>query len=255
MRAYIDESGDPGTRGNGSRWLVFGCVMVSEEEVLASREAAQKALQEVHRGSILQFAKLNHDEKLAANRIFKEAPWYGVLLARDTQKVDQSSPRSHSESMYQYMAAYVLERVSRRAAKLQEKASVYFEEGRHLNNNKLMQFQEFLKNMVNNGALQIDKQWLSTESIYTVPKREAPKLEHEILFIADGLAHSGFKSFERDRTSRRNERSYFAELVERLWGRNLVDEVNIYDCGLILRPKRRWSQYQEEFPWLVLSLS
>ena len=37
MIAYIDESGDEGTDGKGSRWLILGCAMVSDSALVATR--------------------------------------------------------------------------------------------------------------------------------------------------------------------------------------------------------------------------
>lgn len=246
MKAFVDESGDPGV-GRGSRWLVFGLVMLSDSEVSVAESFLERQLRAHYQGqrNYFHFRKLDHHKKLEIIDQFLEIPWIGCLLARDTRDV-HSSP--WGVSLYENMAGYLMERVSRRAERLQEPATIYFEESRHLTRKKLPKFRDFIKAMIQRGSFLVDPSWAPTNNIHVAEKGENP-----ILSIADGLSHAGFQALEPDRHSKRTERSYYSLFLKRLWGQNPLHEVNVYDHGLLMRPKRRWPEFIQEHPWLILS--
>ena len=65
--------------------------------------------------------------------MFSQSPWHGVVVASDTTKIIPGSGLSTPRVQYNYAARYVIERISARAAQLQEEATIYFEDRRNFN--------------------------------------------------------------------------------------------------------------------------
>lgn len=156
MKAYIDESGEP-KEGKGTRWLVFGCVMVSENEAATARQVAVDVANTVRGpGTNIHFKEMGHEAKIQALQLFKEASWYGILLARDKTKSRTDTPPRPTRVLYQTMIAYVLERVSGRAGSLGESTMVYIEESNHLARRRVAEFRQFIEGAVQRGRFNID---------------------------------------------------------------------------------------------------
>jgi hypothetical protein len=98
--AYIDDSGDEGTQGRGSRWLVFGCAMVSDNELAATRQVAQAACAALggRRPRWIHFKDMSHDDKHGVIEILKKGAWEGVIVASDTTQAQSMLTKSR----YQY---------------------------------------------------------------------------------------------------------------------------------------------------------
>ena len=133
MIAYIDESGDEGTDGKGSRWLILGCAMVSDSTLVATRDNVRLASTLVRRDNPknLHFKDLSHDDRLGAISVIKGGPSHGTIVVSDTTKIQQGSLLHKPIYQFNYAARYVVERVSKMATVLQEPATVYFETRRN----------------------------------------------------------------------------------------------------------------------------
>lgn len=254
MRAYVDESGDPGI-GAGSRWLVFGAIMVSEAEAANVEEVVRRALQNTYAGQKLSrdyfhFTDLEHELKQVVILHFKEAPWVGCLLARDTSEVHSIPFSVKALTLYAYMASFVIERASRRAEMLQEQAWIYFEESRYLHRNNIADFRTLVGDLAMRRSIAVNPKWVSLDRIFVMPKGGNP-----ILSIADGLSHAGYRALEPHRVSKKCDMTYYSLLAERLWGANPLHEVSLYDHGLLLRPKRQIPKFIQQYPWMVFGAS
>jgi len=254
MRAYIDESGDAGI-GRGTRWLVFGMGMLGDGDVVSAEGVLQKALSEIfgekNKHYFFHFSGMGHSSKLAAYEYFVTAPWIGCLLARDTTEARSLPPDFRPEvALYTQMVSYLLEVVSRRAAHLQEEATIYIG-ARDINRSTLPRFLAYVQQEVDRGALGIDSRWISMHRIHVIDVVE--QMQHVLFGLADGLAHAGHSALEPHSPSPRREEHYYRVVVQKLWGRDPLHGVNVYDHGLLFRPKRRWPEFLQEYPWLVLS--
>lgn len=250
MKAYIDESGDTGI-GRGTRWLVFGLAMLNDRDVASAEAILRKTHSRIfgeNKKPGFHFCEMGHPRKIAALDGFVAAPWIGCLLARDTTEAHSlpydSSP---SRALYKLMLGYLLEVVSRRAEHLQEEATIYIEEGTVLPTS-LPSFLEYFGREARDGVLRINDRWISKHRIHVIGKKE-----HLLLALADGVAHAGHSALEPNRISRRREKDYYGVIIQKLWGRDPLDGVNVYDHGLLFRPKRRLPDFIQEYPWLVLS--
>jgi hypothetical protein len=87
--AFIDESGDEGTDGKGSRWLILGCAMVSDASLDLVRNSVNVACALVGRrhSKGLHFKDLSHDDRRGIISEIISAPWYGTIVASDTTRV------------------------------------------------------------------------------------------------------------------------------------------------------------------------
>ena len=244
MYAFIDDSGDEGTDGSGSRWLVFGCVMLAEHDTASVRATVEEASIICGRGRPrwLHFRDLSHDDKHGALEYFKRSPWQGVIVATDTTQVLPGSRLRDPRSQYNYAARYVIERVSRYAVTLGEQASIYFESRRNF---ALNEFRMYIQRLINNRVPQIDRSVVSPDRIH-----EMAKGVDATLCIADGLAHAGYRALEPHRLWKRYERSYLEATVERLW-RGPANEPNIHNWGFVLMPTSLWgTRFCVDYPWI-----
>ena len=110
MHAYIDESGDEGTAGRGSRWLTFGVVCVADAHVADLEELARTAQTAVGKGKPIHFNEMTHPDRKGVARLLgiAAAPWVGIIIASDTQKVQPGSHLKHPRYQYNYALRYAL---------------------------------------------------------------------------------------------------------------------------------------------------
>ena len=135
MIAYIDESGDEGTDGKGSRWLILGCAMVSDAALDTARTTVRLACTLAKRSNAktLHFKDLSHADRRGIISVIASGPWQGVIVASDTTKIQEGSYLHKPTYQFNYAARYVVERISAMASELQEPATIYFEIRRNFN--------------------------------------------------------------------------------------------------------------------------
>ena len=244
MYAYIDESGDPGTNRKGSRWLVFGCVMVADGDI----EEVQSVVQSIRNranpqsGKHLHFRDVSHDDKVGTLNLMAEMPWTGVILASDTTKTRIADP----QLFYDATAADVIERVLAYAQELQETANIYFESSQSLH-------LEVVYSLISESY---SAQWTRTgehpetnsQSVAAYQIREMRKGDAHGLDIADGLAHAAFRALEPNRKWGHFEPVYLNILAPRLW--KGPSNAALEGWGLTLAPAELARHFREEYPWL-----
>jgi hypothetical protein len=244
--AYIDESGDEGTLGNGSRWLVFGCVMVPDTGATTTRAVAQSACIAIGTPSSpkwVHFDDLDHDGRHVCLEIFDEAPWDAVIVASDTTSVRAGSILYKPVIQYRYPAMYTVERISARAVELGEQATIYFE---HRNAFDLIAFRDYVRRVLSNGSSRLDARVIDPARIHLMPKGNDP-----ILCIADAVAFAGSRVLNGHRKWRRYEPSYFGVVEPRLW-RGPTGRENVHAWGLVLMPTDQWGgRFAKEYPWIL----
>jgi hypothetical protein len=232
MEAYIDESGDEGTGGRGSRWLVFGCAMASASELplLASTVDAASAILGHRSGRgrrRIHFRRLAHHDKRGVLKFLAIADWLAIIVASDTTSITPGSYLVRPEYQYNYALRYVIERVSQRAEEIREAASIYIDSRRNFD---LQRFRTYMILLKNRGAPRIRWQYVDPGRIYTATHAQRPNLA-----LADGLAHAGFKALEPDEWWGHNELAYLDEVKGRLW-RGPAAANRIHDYGFVLMP-------------------
>ena len=244
MIAYIDESGDEGTDGKGSRWLVLGCAMVSDAALDTARTTVRLACTLAKRSNAktLHFKDLSHDDRRGIISVIASGPWQGVIVASDTTKIQEGSYLHKPSYQFNYAARYVVERISAMASELQEPATIYFEIRRNFN---LSSFRSYIQLLLSQGEPRLNSQWISPQRIHTMEKGV-----DECLCIADGLANAGYKALEPHRTWGSCEIAYLEEFAPSLW-KGPIDHENVYEWGFVLMPTTLFGMFTREYPWIM----
>ena len=238
MYAYIDESGDPGTNRKGSRWLVFGCVMVADSDVSKMEPDVQAVRNQANpqSGKHLHFRDLPHDDKVGALNLMAGMPWTGVIVASDTTRTRIADP----QLLYDITAMHAVERVLAYANELNESANIYFERSRVL---KINQLRSLARLMVTARNLSLVPGIMPSYQLEELRKGDAHGLD-----IADGLAHAAFRALEPNQKWGHFEPAYLNILKPRLWrGPANADSEG---WGLALAPTELAGDFREEYPWL-----
>lgn len=242
MRVYIDESGDPGTRGSGSRALVLGCVMIADKDVPAVESAVQKARHIVGgpRLKNLHFKNMRHDDKIGTLNLTAAEPWAGVIVANFKNENRRSVALTQPPILYNYTARYLLERVTDYAKVIGEPAEVYFERSRVFD---LAEFQRYMNTLAARNNSRIDDRFIRPYLIRTLAKGDAPGLD-----IADAIAYSAHRALEPNPKWGHYETAYLHILMPKLLrgaanGR-LVGE------GLVFMPTDNLHNFRQEYEWI-----
>ncbi len=136
LRGLVDESGDAGVGGKGSRWLVIALVLdLGEPGELAARLAAIREVAQRQR-AVLHFAGMKSVErKLLAYQMLAAAPISTIIVAIDTTVISPDYPSDRPGRLYRYGLLLALERASQAAAALRRplqitvEGSSYFDGG------------------------------------------------------------------------------------------------------------------------------
>ena len=238
MYAYIDESGDPGTNRKGSRWLVFGCVMVAESVLQELQSDVQDVRNRVspQGGKHLHFRDLPHDDKVGALNLMADMQWTGVVVASDT-----TSPSIHDpQLLYDVTAIHAVEKALAYAKELNEFANIYFERSRVL---KIDQLRSLARLMVTARNLSLVPGITPSYQLEELRKGDAHGLD-----IADGLAHAAFRALEPNQKWGHFEPAYLNILKPRLW--RGPANANSEGWGLTLVPTELAGKFREEYSWL-----
>ncbi len=241
MFVYIDESGDEGTGGKGSRWLVFGCVAVKSqdgEQVQQVVDFALKARRQTKRPCI-HFTDLEHASKKGILNILQIGEWKGIVVASDTKMTSAQFHLSKPRIQYTYSLRYAIERISRYAQSMNEKAERIIIEKRR--NFDLVAFQNYLNLLKSRKDPYFSWDFVDIGGIEIQDKLNEPKL-----CLADGLAHSIYKALEPDPWWGHYELSYLEFVRDKLWR----SDSGVFDYGLTLMPIRLRGIFTREYSWL-----
>jgi len=240
--AYVDESGDEGTIGHGSRWLVFACILDTTDSFSDSLgsfvELAAKKISRQRQKRLPHFAKLSHADKRGVLELFIQADWDAVVVATDTTIVRDGSALAKPSYQYNYALRYVLERASQRAALAEEELTFIIERRRNFD---LAGFRDYVRRLRDLDSTRMAWHVVSEDRLLEASCAQIPEL-----CFADGVAHAMFKAIEPDADWKHYELAY-AEIVRRhLWRRNGA----LLGSGLTFMPTLGTAQFLREYPWV-----
>ena len=249
LEAVIDESGDAGTGGKGTRWLVIALVLDEGEpgelEALLDRikSAHAKAKQALH------FTEMrNVRRKLDAYRQLAEGPITAIVIAVDTWSIQPNHLYARPRQLYRYGAMLALERASEIAAESSRRLTVTLE------SSSLSDIRELRHALLDPSPVR-RAAWprMRWDAIEVAEIKSATKSEESRLGAADAVAHAYFRAlepaFQGDLTA-----AMYADLLHpRLW-RGLRDD-RIGRNGLVFVPLGQAVEYVQSSPliehWLV----
>lgn len=243
MKVVIDESGDEGTSGRGTRWLAFGSAFIPNSALNGIRDAIQEAAARVNRRRpFVHFSRLSHQNKRGVLGICCRCSWECALVPTDTTKILEGSHLRIPEFQFNYALRYAIERATQFAEFKDEPISeLVIERRRNLSASGLSRY---LKRIRRAGDPRIRWNFLEAGAIKIRSKKNEP-----LLSLADSLAHSIFRALEPDRQWGQIEPSYVLQLREKLWG-GIGTQRAILGNGLVLMPTSEFRQFVEEYAWL-----
>ena len=245
MLAFIDESGDQGTLGKGSRWLVFGAVMVSDADASDVRAVVNSVVPRLAGGGqrkAIHFTDMSHDDRRGCLTVLASAPWLGSVIASDTTSVRDGSLLYIPRLQYNYTAKYAIERISARGAETGEPATIFFEDRANFD---LDEFREYIARCLAQRDARLDPKIIDPSRIHQMPKGA-----DAILCMSDALAFSAFRALEPHRVWGHQETSYLETVKSKLW-RGPAARENVHKWGFLLRPTDLLeSVFRREYPWI-----
>ena len=239
MYVHIDESGDPGTGGRGTKWLVLAAVCVPDAAVSSFDRDVERILAE--HGKPTHFTRMNHDDKrgLAARFGATTAEWTGIVIGSDTQHVTAGSRLARPDYQYNYALRYLIERVSNLAASLGEEARIEIETRRVSRTNSPIAYIQYLESIRDEG---IDWRHLKAATMSNVGKGSTPGI-----CVADALAHASFRVLEPHPVWGHTEDAYLVPMAHRIWR---ADGRVAFGPGVTLMPTAVYPEMDEFFPML-----
>lgn len=245
LTVRVDESGDAGTGGRGTRWLVLAAAAETGApgELLSSVEAIN-----VQRGrnadALLHFAQIRSGvAKHAAYIALSQAPFTAIVIASDTRTIrgGRTFGRGNPQFHYRYALRYMLERASQMAWISGRELEFVIEESSHFDLESFQEYVDLLKARSVGGDSRMRWDVIASERIRTASKSEDP-----LLGVADGVAHAYFLALEPDQRSRIVMPAYGDMLQPRLW-RGPTDGP-ILRSGFTFIPTPETEHYLLEFP-------
>jgi len=114
MYAYIDESGDEGTGGKGTKWFVITALIASQEEATALGYAYHRIKQRINLGADkpLHWYKLSHPRKKAIIEELANHDFSICSVLVDTQHQDIVNTSLKGKRLYFYTFRRLVERIT-----------------------------------------------------------------------------------------------------------------------------------------------
>lgn len=237
MKVYIDESGDPGTRGAGTRWLLFGAVVLRDNDVEQVSSVLDTVSGLVSDGKRLHFSDMkSHISKKGAYKYLSYMDWTGIVVASDTTMARNDKGLGEPTKAFNYPLRYLLMRISWLAKLRGEVPDIYFDD-RHYRFN-LPAFKDYMARFRGDGAFEWD--YLDMDRFSLAKSDTQPPI-----CLADGLAHAAFNALQPDRHGN-HEMSYLDFWKARLWRRPGAITRN----GFAMLPLSEAATFKAEYPWL-----
>ena len=250
LTVRVDESGDAGTGGKGTRWLVLAAIAETGKpgELLSSIEAIN-----VQRGraadATLHFRRIRRSNlKHAAYISLSEVPFSAIVVASDTRTVRPvrgglAYGRGNPQQHYYYALRYVLERASQMAWSRGRELEFVVEQSRHFDLEAFRRYVDLLR--ARSGG---NDEFMRWDAIAPERIRTAAKQEDVLLGVADGVAHAYFIALEPDQDSRMLMPIYGDMLQPRLWRDPTGGP--ILRSGFTFIPTSETEGYLREFPYV-----
>ena len=114
MYAYIDESGDDGTGGKGTKWFVITALIASQEEASALGYTYHRIKQRINLGAdkVLHWYKLSHLRKKAVAEELANNDFSICSVLVDTQHQDIVNTSLKGKRLYFYTFRRLVERIT-----------------------------------------------------------------------------------------------------------------------------------------------
>lgn len=242
MWLYVDESGDEGTDGRGSKWLVFGAAAgIGSTADLAALVAA--AGKKISRGGprLPHFTDMTHRDKIGVLDLYQQGQWEALVVASDTSRIRPGSYLRRPNYQYNYALRHLLERASQHAAQAHEQLAVVIESRRNFD---LADFQRYIGMLRGRSDPHFDWGAFDEARISVSQKTNEP-----LLCVADGVAHAMFKALEPDPEWGHYEMAYAERVRPKLWRGPNAD--TLLDNGLTLMPISAEAAFRVQYPWIT----
>jgi len=116
MYAYIDESGDEGTGGKGTKWFVITALIANQEEATALGHSYHRIKQRINLSAdkVLHWSELSHPRKKAVTEELVNNDFSICSVLVDTQHPDivNTNPRLQGRRLYFYTFRRLVERIT-----------------------------------------------------------------------------------------------------------------------------------------------
>lgn len=237
LEAVIDESGDAGTGGKGTRWLVIALVLdeggPGELAALLQRIKAEhaKAKQALH------FTEMrNVRRKLDAYRQLAEAPMSVIIVAIDTWAIPPGHVLARPRQLYLYGVTLALERASEAAAASSKQLSLAIERSSSLGADETLA-------RINDPSPERRRAWprMQWDAIRSAEIKSVGKGDDMRLSAADAAAHAYFRALEPAYRADLTAAMYADLLHPRLW--RGLDGGQIGRNGFVFAPPGRAEEY------------
>ena len=239
LRAFIDESGDAGTGGKGSRWLVIACVLDlgAPGELAAHLDAIREVAQ--RQRAFLHFADMKSlSRKLVAYQMLAAAPLSTIIVAIDTAAICPGQRLARPGRLYRYGVLLALERASRIAAALGRPFEVTIEGSDYLD---VERFRRQLERLRTVPEAMPEMRW---DMLDPAAVGVAGKHGEFLLGAADGAAHAFYRAIEPAFAGDPTAAMYADILLPTLW--RGPDDSRIFRNGFAFAPPSRAHAYLNE---------
>lgn len=239
LHALIDESGDAGTGGKGSRWLVIALVLDLGEpgELAAYLDAIRKVAQ--RQRTFLHFADMKSlSRKLVACQMLASAPISSIVVAIDTAAIGPGRPLARPGRLYRYGLLLALERASQVAASLGRPLRITIEDSDHLDAERFRRQLGRLR-VVPDAVPAMRWDMLDPAAVAVAGKRD-----EFLLGAADGVAHAFYRAIEPAFAGDPATAMYADILLPTLW--RGADDSRIFRNGFAFAPSSRAHAYLNE---------
>lgn len=246
MKAYVDESGDEGTGGNGSRWLVFACIIDTSPQGDLSTFvdlAASKIQRNQAVKRLPHFQDLQHRDKKGILDLYAQASWDGIAVASDTQQVLPGSGLSKPTVHYNYVLRHVLERASQRARQAGEELTFVLEARRNFDLEAFRRYIALVR--AKRQGRHMCWEMVAEERILVALPAQEPNL-----CVADAVAHAVFKALEPDHEWGDYEMAYAEKVRTHLW-RGPGTQPQLLGHGLTFMPISMTAAFLAQYPWVT----
>jgi hypothetical protein len=114
MYAYIDESGDEGIGGKGTKWFVITALIASQEEATALGYTYHRIKQRINLGAdkVLHWSELSHPRKKAVVEELANNDFSICSVLVDTQHQDIVNTSLKGKRLYFYTFRRLVERIT-----------------------------------------------------------------------------------------------------------------------------------------------
>lgn len=244
LTVRVDESGDAGTGGRGTRWLVLGAaVEIGERGQLSDHVETIRQRLGIKGAAALHFSRIRRaKDQYGAYLTLSRAPFDAIVVAADSHAIFPDSGLTEPAVHYRYALRFVLERASQIAMAKGRMLEFVVEESGHF---ELSSFQEYVRRM-RASSLPVDRIEWDVVDVDLI--RTARKDEDLLLGVADGVAHAYFRALEPMPAWGTVMPIYGDMLQPRLWRGPAADR--ILGNGLTLLPTKKRDAYLVELPYL-----